>query len=189
MYRVMWLFLTPMFICLALGLVGVDQFTTLSDGTPSAWVIVGGWTAGVFYLSLRAYLVNDETPEKITSLKRKSKRGWISVGIVFALSMAGLSGLVTNQIVKTAAQYLPGGHRYVSGEVMAVRMQKGRGACRLHATVSVSSSGEEMRTCAQASLRAAIGPLDLAPGQHVTLQLKDTFLGTVVLEIKHDRLE
>jgi hypothetical protein len=186
MYRVMWLILTPIFVSLALGLLGIDRVTTLASNPPLAWAIIGVCTVAVFIVSLRAYLMNDEPNDRIERLKRDSKPGWIAVGTLFAALLSGLSCFVVDGLVETAAQYLPGAHRQVAGEVKLVRPQRGRGTCRLYATMSGFAARDEFRTCVQVHLRAAIGPLDLEPGQHVTLHLKDTLLGTVVLRITRD---
>lgn len=186
MYRVMWLILTPIFVTLALGLLGIDRVTALSANPPLAWVIIGICTLAVFVVSLRAYLVNDEPNDKIERLKRNSRPGWIAVGTLFAALLSLITCFVVDRLVETAAQYLPGANRQIAGAVKEVRAQRGRGICKLYATVVIAPGGDELRTCVRASLREAIGPLDLEPGQRVTLLLKDTSLGSVVLRINRD---
>lgn len=187
MYRLLWLLLAPILLWLALILIGVDRFTDLSASPPLSRAIVGGWAVMNFYFTLRAYLVSDEPTYRIQRLKQGNRFGWIAAGILFAASLSALSGIVANRLVKTTAQYLPGEHRLLSGEVTAVRTQRGRGICRFYATVLPLHAGKKMRVCVQVNIRSAIGPLDLEPGQNVTLQVKDTLLGTVALGIKRDK--
>jgi hypothetical protein len=185
MYWVMWLILIPTFLTLALGLLGIDRANTLS-ANPLAWAIIGVCAVAVFVISLRAYLANKEPPDKIERLKRDSKLGWIAVGAVAAVLFSGWFCFVVYQIVQIAAQYLPGAHRQVAGEVRAVHLLRGRGTCRSYATVALLPGKDEVRFCMRVNLRAAIGPLDIEPAQHVSLQLKDTLLGTVVLAFQRD---
>jgi hypothetical protein len=182
----MWIILAPAFLWLALMLTGIDRFTTPSANAPLSWFIIVGWSAAVFGIAFRAHLTNESLPDKIEKLKRDSKPAWIAAGILMSTLLAGLSGIVANRLVKTAAQYLSGSTYPLAGEVTSVRFTTSRTTCNSYATVSGIPAGQQIRVCLKVTPRSPIGPLDLEPGQRVTLDLKDTVLGTVVLGIRRN---
>ena len=181
----MWVFVVPMFLCAALGLLGIDRFNTLSNSSLASCLVVG-WTVLLLVLSLRAYFMSDHTSDRVERLKQDNKFTWTTVGIAFAAMLSGMSGFVFDQLVKAAAQHLPGESFLLSGQVVAVQRTSGRGACRFYVTVSSTSDREDLHTCMQTATSAALGPIDIEPGQRVILQLRDTVLGTVLLEITRE---
>lgn len=185
MYRVLCIGFAPVFLWLTLVLIGLDRFTTVSVH-PLSVLIVGFWAVVIFCLVLRAYICNKEPTDAVAKAKKDSRPAWIAAGILVALILSALSAVVVERLVRTAAQHIPGAEREVSGEVTDVRAYRGRSTCKLYVTVATFPTAEALRFCAEVSVRAAIGPVDVEPGQRIALRLKDTALGIVALEFERE---
>lgn len=157
--------------------LGVDRQTTISLTSTVATVpaIVSVLTGlAVSFFGLRA------TPStyRMEKLKRDRYGAWVGTVLLAGLLSAGAGYFVSRGILQVSAQHWSGKVQSLPARVSEVRIYGGKAGCRKRVWVEPALS-PPFSVCFRATWRDPIGP-DVNVGAEVTLQIKNTILGSVV---------
>jgi hypothetical protein len=158
-------------------LFGIDRQTTISLTSAAANVpVIVSVLAGlaVSFFGLRA----SPSTYRMEKLKRDRYGAWIGTVLLAGLLSAGACHFVSRGIMQVSAQLLSGKLEPLQARVSKVRIHGGSAGCRKTVWVEPPLS-PPFSVCFRVKWRDALGP-DVTVGAEVTLQIKNTALGSVV---------
>jgi hypothetical protein len=188
MYRTFaWLFIS-LLLWFGLVLTGLDRFTTSAADTLLSRLIVALVSAVLFALILRGYLVDPPSTDFLNQVKNEHRSLWIGYGVVLSAVLAALGGLISDRLLRTVAQHIPGTRSEVEATITAIRrVHTARSGCMVYVSIASPSRRASETVCLESTFGARIGPRDLEVNQQVRVQKSSTPLGQVVVRIQYDR--
>jgi hypothetical protein len=168
--------------------VGVDHLTTLTAWSSPLVRFLGVATGTITaLLATRDYYA--PRPEGALTRSGQFRRDrfglWVLRGFVWVGAAAAASVWLCAWILGIAAQYSEGPHEAFSATVVSIRPRGGaKVVCSSHLDLRRDSDGSPLSICLATLFRPSLATGPLNPDMRVTVVVKKTRLGVVVLSVE-----
>lgn len=165
----------------SLVITGLDRETTIAVNTTLARYIICVTSSAFAAIAFGACLMAKKNNRLLVKLRLANRSAWILSALLYASFLTAACVWTTGQMVRTAAQHLPGLVHESSARVTAVWQRgAGRPGCAEEILVNLETSAEQVNFCVEMRWGSRISPDRVMPEDQVRLRLRDTRLGVVV---------
>jgi hypothetical protein len=183
-----WVMLAVLLLACLLSMLltgGVDRMTTISAWSkPLVW-----WMATASAVTVAAavcvWWIAPPSSEgtALARLRRDHIGRWFLQGLASALGLGAFAAWVCAGLLETGAQYMDGDEEAFLGTVVSSDSDGPRAVCQERVKIRPARDGSVVSICLKTLLRPTLATRPVARGATVTVRVRNTPLGMVVLSV------